>query len=678
MDKLLTFQTQTDRGVFLYTVGEGRDQQFLEKTASSSFHPEVSAYITNAAKMAGKTQLLLTALGAGEYYGSNVNGDYFPETPLKNPTPEYGYKTFERMAKVYKHHVNKDPKKSYGDVALSVWNDKMKRVELIVIIDDAKAPDIVDRINNGEYPEVSMGCRVPYDVCSICGNKAKTRAQYCDHLRYHMNKIPPGYTKKAYALNTIPRFFDISFVLVGADRIASVMKKVAHMHPLHGVSSAEQAEASSKEMHKLAFGLDGQKVASKKFAAMTKKIPSNLDGSTAGVVDQLGLEGAEALQPLEPKIPKIVIIKITRGPSGMGNVNSALSTLAMMGIVPKKEEFQSIVLRGLGKHNYADSLERKGQCFNPCGEISPIQRISCDRSLDISPDHFSDTSMKHLLPFMEDRSYSKPILSKRVIRLVKLAESGKLEYPIEDMNKHAEDSDDRAPMSPTVLMTALTGLYLAMGKKAPRAAQEEAGNLIFRHPALALALGVGAIAAGNELIKDNVAGKYDFNPHKGPLVDDVNMSWQDQIRLKNKNPLSKMASVKNYSRNVGLSLFAGVPLTYMYHGTRKVKKARNPNAEEGLIDKAFRKYPDVIGGGVATHAIMGSPITNKIKGSLGFLKKVAEEKSKSPRFGKELLSTAAFSLAFPGKSLVGRLASNSIDQGIISGVGKLLERKHGN
>ena len=82
MDKILTFQTQTEKGVFLYTIGEGRDHEYLTKTANQGFHPEIQGYIDNAKPIQGKTQLLLTALGAGEFWGSNVNGDFFPATSL--------------------------------------------------------------------------------------------------------------------------------------------------------------------------------------------------------------------------------------------------------------------------------------------------------------------------------------------------------------------------------------------------------------------------------------------------------------------------------------------------------------------------------------------------------------------------------------------------------------------
>jgi hypothetical protein len=678
MDKLLTFQTSNDKGIFLYTVGEGRDKGYLEKTASGNFHPEIAKYISDAQKIEGKTQVLLTALGAGEYWGSNVNGDFFPETSLKNPTPQYGYKTFEKFAKVYKHHVNKDPNKSYGDVALSVWNEKMKRVELICILDDAKAPDLVEKVNNGEYPEVSMGCKVPYDVCSICSNKAKTRAQYCDHLRYHMNKIPPGHAKKAYAINTLPRFFDISFVLIGADRIAAVMKKVASAHPQYGVSSAHLAESQIKQAHvgmkdslkgfeKVAANFVGltkekvaaKKLAEKKLAEITKEVPSNIKPETVKNIEDLAKKGPEALHPLEPKLSKKIIINISSGPSGTGTLNKVLSTLSILGIVPKREEFQDIALRSLGKPDLAEEYSRKGILFDPSAKLSPAQSCACHKHLDLSPRHFDDSIFQLLRPTLEDRSYIKPLLHKRVIRLVKLAEEGKLSYPNTEHVKIAED--ERQPIGALPMMLTLAGLWAALGDKTPKMAEKGLEKIIKANPGVALAVGVGAVAGFNALTQRNVMGKYDFNPDKGPMFD-PNQSWQDRIHEKNKNPLTKTSGV-------GKRLMFGVPALYMASGMQTVKKARNPHEEESAVGKFIRKNPDVASALLVGEAMAGKPISGKIQKGLSMLRKTAS-------LGEDLKSTAIFSMAFPGASLPVRAAGSMVDMGIISGIEKLLKKRN--
>lgn len=183
----------------------------------------------------GKTYILVLAMGASEYYGPNRNGDAFRESELIKT-----YKTFETGAHVFKSHVNKDPSKSYGRVVKAFYNRPMHRVELVLEIDNAKAPDIVDKVNSGQSVAVSMGCKIKYDVCSICGNKAPTRAQYCSHLRNELNNIYPD-GRIVCADNPNPNFFDISIVWRPADKTGYMLKKVAGARDV-GPSSAWLAE----------------------------------------------------------------------------------------------------------------------------------------------------------------------------------------------------------------------------------------------------------------------------------------------------------------------------------------------------------------------------------------------------------------------------------------------------
>lgn len=174
--------------------------------------------------------LLTNILGAGEMYGSNLNGDIFYAYPKEdNPTKglrQY-YKTFEH-GHVFLNHDNKDPKTSVGKVLFASWNPIMMRVELLEAIekDDPRGLKILQRVERGEFPKVSMGCRVPFDVCTICRNVARTREEYCSHLKHDMNKIYDDGSLVA-AINDYPRFFDSSKVFVEADRSSGTLAKVA-------------------------------------------------------------------------------------------------------------------------------------------------------------------------------------------------------------------------------------------------------------------------------------------------------------------------------------------------------------------------------------------------------------------------------------------------------------------
>lgn len=238
--------------------GEKLVQAFLpgdsiEKLAGA-MHPQIQAWLSNYKPAENELAVLVNAMGASEYYGSNSNGDIFYEEALSHdyahfmgnggiyPTDDftrkqirpYGFRTF-LQALPFVHHKNKDPNRAFGKVALSIWNDQMKRVELVVLIDKVRAGEmgaqhVVDGIERGDPLEVSMGCRVAYDTCTICGHKSKTRKDYCKHIKdrvnYGMNRVLPD-GRKVSVINPYPRFFDISFVLVGADKIARVIMKLA-------------------------------------------------------------------------------------------------------------------------------------------------------------------------------------------------------------------------------------------------------------------------------------------------------------------------------------------------------------------------------------------------------------------------------------------------------------------
>jgi hypothetical protein len=205
---------------------------------NSKIASEASDWATRIKPTQGKTYILVLAMGASEFYGPNRNGDAFKESELVKT-----HKTFETNAHVYKSHVNKDPAKSYGSVVKSFYNSDMHRVELVLAIDNSKAPDIVDKINSGRSVAVSMGCKIKYDVCSICGNKAPTRAEYCSHLRNELNKIYPD-GRIVCADNPNPKFFDISVVWRPADKTGYMLKKVASSST-KGPSSAWLAEKNA-------------------------------------------------------------------------------------------------------------------------------------------------------------------------------------------------------------------------------------------------------------------------------------------------------------------------------------------------------------------------------------------------------------------------------------------------
>jgi len=175
------------------------------------------------------------ALGDMEKIGANRNGDAFP-----TKANEKYHDTFVKHANFYREHKNK-PKlghKIYGFVKSSAHNKEMGRVELIVGIDHKKAPDTIQKIASGKPISVSMACNVPYDTCSICGNKSHNASEYCNCITKHAGSILED-GRQVAMINDHPKFFDISEVGVPADRTAYVLRKVASAEQL--VLSVEKA-----------------------------------------------------------------------------------------------------------------------------------------------------------------------------------------------------------------------------------------------------------------------------------------------------------------------------------------------------------------------------------------------------------------------------------------------------
>lgn len=93
-------------------------------------------------------------------------------------------------------------------------------------------------------------CRVAYDQCSVCNQKNKTVAEYCDHLKNHMNKWAEG--THVHAINVDPNFFDNSIVRLGADRTARRLSKVASVDiisPLDTIWTDEDLASTKRKFY---------------------------------------------------------------------------------------------------------------------------------------------------------------------------------------------------------------------------------------------------------------------------------------------------------------------------------------------------------------------------------------------------------------------------------------------
>lgn len=230
----------------------GNDLRSLIKRASHAF----ADAMRRVELKPGEVPVHLIALGATEFYGPNRNGDGFKEATCRRY-----HGTFVKYARFYRNHVNKDPRKGYGIVKLSHYNEDMHRIELLVALNSTReaaerngclvADEELQKLASGDDIAVSMACKVPYDICAGCGNRARTRAEYCT------GTDEGGLCKRGGVANRLcfvhedgfinhvdnpdPVWFDISRVFRPADRIAYTngILKAADSRPVGGALLAE-------------------------------------------------------------------------------------------------------------------------------------------------------------------------------------------------------------------------------------------------------------------------------------------------------------------------------------------------------------------------------------------------------------------------------------------------------
>lgn len=375
---------------------------------------EAADYVRNVQPVEGKTIVLVLAMSAGEYYGPNRNGDAFAERAIPGAVSESEtlpkhYKTFETGAHVYRHHINKDPAKSLGRVLKAFYNWDMHRVELLLELDNELGQDVVAKINAGEYPAVSMGCKIKYDVCSVCGNKAPTRAQYCDHAKYEMNRVYPD-GQKSFVWNPAPNLFDISFVIRPADRIGFMMKKVAFADEIESsfelgdkVAEVQEKMSALKKLSDIDKIIRGETVAA---------TPSNRAVQTFNNVALPGLMAntpefdGEALQALS-SVP----------------LPEALSTLASMGITPTAVEITRIMInrampgRDVDPHVAANMAGAQGPLLGVMQQHPEIlESIQNSGLLNLKPEHVNPQLAQKLGAWLEKRSNFTEYMERRVFQ----------------------------------------------------------------------------------------------------------------------------------------------------------------------------------------------------------------------------------------------------------------------
>lgn len=381
-----------------------------ERTKTAGIMPAVRRFIDSLEPSYDHTHALVSAMSYSEYFGPNSNTDWYGYNPhldfngLVHAWPEFGRDVGEDArrardwphgypcfytASVYAHHKNTDPTTlGFGDVIFVHANPHMKRIELVMRINNEQARlkghhGFIDRLERGERVDVSMGAKIPFDACSVCTDwdrvreamsrfdptrhrhamspvldehrrraiqgVAETRKQYCSCMRTQAGKINED-GQMVYVYNDAPRFFDISLVLIGADRTSRAM----------WVLPAKRRDSTPAKTSSLVSLGDIAPIAGQKTAMFTKHMPAVVEAmkSSLGAPD------------LSSRLPT-------------GAPTKVLAALASLGIVASPKEFARV-----------------------CGENSDFDPSTggIDYSLSITPADIDDRLAASLSSAQRERS----------------------------------------------------------------------------------------------------------------------------------------------------------------------------------------------------------------------------------------------------------------------------------
>ena len=533
------------------------------------------------------------------------------------------------------HNCNKDPARAYGDkVSLSAYDPMMHRVLLIAAVDNQKCSDILSDLSSGNYWDVSMGCRVQSDRCSICNNVAKNRGEYCPHLRYQMRKILPD-GRRVCAINDKPRFFDISFVTIGAEKASHILQKVAEeSQRIHEISSAEAGE---QYYGKLA----GAKVGSeKKLADIDKDVPNNAPAKIVPIKPELKGELANLMNDSgdvkadEAPLPTALLDSLTGFP-----LSDIFTTLAALGIDLRPQEFQRIVLIKLGHRNLAEKLAQRRLVFDEASSGKTPDWAQAFSRFD--PERVNEKVAMQLRPYMASRScYPEPLVA-RLRQMEKSADPqpGDQYYKMTDEAKRAGSG-----MSGLVgASLALAGGFWMFRKLFPQIA--ETGplpiRLLARHPWLIpilAAAGVGATVALSGTAHQPTASPQGT----GGGLDAMGGGNYDG---------SKTASIVGPIARFGL-----VPLTYLYAGVQQRRWERGEQLNG--VDRFIASRPDLAA--IAAFA---------------FAPRLVQGVQSLAKMGSTMGDMAMYAMGSGTKLMPAVLAGALVDSLVFRGIQRLASRK---
>ncbi len=228
---------------------------------------------------------------------------------------------------------------------------------------------------------------------------AVTKQEYCDHMLNQRGKILPD-GRKVYVYNDFPRFFDISFVWIGADRTARVMWFLGHSLATHS-----RARPSSLSELMKGASMDTVKTASveKKSTLKRAEIEKEIPGGIARKI--------ELCSNSEVDLPFGVLAEFSK----RFGAKTLLSTLGGLGVAVKPQEFHIVISIGSPlQEPLAKRAHEEGITFRS-------SMPGCNDSMAVDASLFSTKLAAELMPFLEARSSFAPHLHYRMGTMTKMA-----------------------------------------------------------------------------------------------------------------------------------------------------------------------------------------------------------------------------------------------------------------
>lgn len=403
----------------------GVDSSWMQKRAAV-----LTREIADLRPEPNHSMIHLISMGAMEAYGHNRNADAFNEkagtfrlgngktTKLAGGLMEF-HPTFMKYGHVYKHHKNDDPAKSIGEIKAAAYNPDMRRGELIISVPhNLEWEADLQKLASGKDIPFSMACKVAYDICTECGNRGRTRKEYCDHLRDHMCEI----TKEGNfvgAINDMPGFFDISKVVRPADRIAWSLQKVAGLN-LDGIGGAELAELMEVYTAPASLGYHDNNY-ERKLAAADKmaEIEKQVDAMAQGKDNQHLRKVVLGAPTSHLKSADVAVLK-------QGSLSGVLRKLAEAGILLDTESFFGLVM-GSKLGSMAGSLSLVDEVlpglFNRLIKQGELVECAADTSYDSSDTSIPRHVRDHIDRLVADHSIAYEPTVKRATRATVRGES---------------------------------------------------------------------------------------------------------------------------------------------------------------------------------------------------------------------------------------------------------------